>query len=356
MKVIYSTNYYNVLQQTEGEKGVKRPAESPHPQHVAPSQREERGDGANPTADQPVPPAEVQEVEVTAADDGPVPPEPIDVPIPKPVRAKTRPRIAPQGARNLAAAAADDGDGEVVEPANDTLERRMEALRLDEQQVSLQCQVSDVDLQNTIMRHGIYQLFCLVGSKEKEKSNGIHCCIIIPKSYSACKYFWHFFQAHISDLDEEGAKSLLRLVVDRLPREVMSIVRQAECPTHTPAPYCICGMCAPMETPRMDLCCGLTPCITTKQTFYDLCLKPNVIEIAGILNYAEHFFDLPDFSASKFRNQSYRFYTLWQHGKLGKGNRKCPPSCVVLAVRRQFPAPDGHYRGYESVDEDGADI
>ena len=86
--------------------------------------------------------------------------------------------------------------------------------------------------------------------------------------------------------------------------------------------------------------------------FNDLCLKPHVIEVAGILNYVDHFHDDPDFAATRWRNASYRFFVLWMWGKLGYGNRVVVPSCCVKKIRQQFPSPDGRYKGYMSNDEE----
>lgn len=54
----------------------------------------------------------------------------------------------------------------------------------------------------------------------------------------------------------------------------------------------------------------------------------------------------PDYSSNSFRKAAYRQYCLWKYGKLGKGNRRVLPSCVVLTIRRYYPAPDGVYMGY----------
>ncbi len=59
--------------------------------------------------------------------------------------------------------------------------------------------------------------------------------------------------------------------------------------------------------------------------------------------------DIPDYTPKCWRNQSYRFYTLWQHAKLSRHVRRCPPSCVVTAIRKQFPKVEGEYADYESV-------
>lgn len=98
----------------------------------------------------------------------------------------------------------------------------------------------------------------------------------------------------------------------------------------------------------MNICCNLETCITKTKTFNDLCLNTSVIEIAGIINYCDHFHDSPTFEPRHYRDQSYRMFVLWQHGKLGKGNRVCPPACVVKAIGAKFPSADGTYTGYDS--------
>jgi len=54
----------------------------------------------------------------------------------------------------------------------------------------------------------------------------------------------------------------------------------------------------------------------------------------------------PDYSTNTFQKGAYRQYCLWKYGKLGKGNRRVLPSCVVHAIRRYYPSPDGLYIGY----------
>ena len=56
-----------------------------------------------------------------------------------------------------------------------------------------------------------------------------------------------------------------------------------------------------------------------------------------------------DFSA--YRNAAYRSFTLWAHGRLGFGNRRPVPSCVVAMIRQRFPEPNGEYVGYHEVQD-----
>ena len=40
-------------------------------------------------------------------------------------------------------------------------------------------------------------------------------------------------------------------------------------------------------------------------------------------------------------------YILWRYEKLGKGNRRMWPSCMVLTIRHIFPADDENYMGFK---------
>lgn len=49
-------------------------------------------------------------------------------------------------------------------------------------------------------------------------------------------------------------------------------------------PGCSCGICTLFTDPRMNICCGQRPCITSKPEFKNLCLRHDVLEVAIILN------------------------------------------------------------------------
>lgn len=53
-----------------------------------------------------------------------------------------------------------------------------------------------------------------------------------------------------------------------------------------------------------------------------------------------------DYEMNSFRKAAYRQFILWKYGKLGKGNRRVCPSCVVRLVRQTYPALDGQYMGF----------
>lgn len=102
----------------------------------------------------------------------------------------------------------------------------------------------------------------------------------------------------------------------------------------------------------MNFCCEQDQCVTLEQTFHDL-TKRSVLEIAGILNYCDKFHQVPDFTDNnKYRNAAYRFFILWQVGRLGRGVRVCPPACVVARIRQMYPRNDQNYTGYESFEDD----
>ena len=96
--------------------------------------------------------------------------------------------------------------------------------------------------------------------------------------------------------------------------------------------WCKCGKCRPMPLPIENLCCKQRPCITTVDTFESIVLDSNVLSVA-IVNRCDTFVDEPDYSPQSYRKAAYRQWIMWQHGYLGRANRKVIPSCVVWKVR-----------------------
>ena len=75
--------------------------------------------------------------------------------------------------------------------------------------------------------------------------------------------------------------------------------------------------------------------------FNTVCLDREVLQLA-IRARCDISADEPDYSTQSYRKAAYRQYTLWKFGKLGRGNRKILPSCVVIVIRQAYPAPDGN--------------
>ena len=112
--------------------------------------------------------------------------------------------------------------------------------------------------------------------------------------------------------------------------------------------WCKCGHCAIMPTQEENKCCTTVqrPCISRTNLFRQLVIDGNVLEIA--MRYREDMLVLNNVRNNQnFRHAAYRQYVLWQHGRLGRGNRRVVPSCCVMAIRARYPSPNGIYTGYK---------
>lgn len=136
-----------------------------------------------------------------------------------------------------------------------------------------------------------------------------------------------------------GGLELLQSVVNTEPQD------NPTQPSNLPG-WCICGRCRSMPTPAENVCCRKRPCITTLEFFQSAVLDMNVLSIA-IVNRSDMFADDPDYSPSGYRKAAYRQWVLWNHGYLGRANRRVIPSCCVWAVRNKYPSPGGHYLGFK---------
>ncbi|KAM7302003.1 putative serine carboxypeptidase CPVL [Ixodes scapularis] len=117
--------------------------------------------------------------------------------------------------------------------------------------------------------------------------------------------------------------------------------------------WCDCGRCTAMPTTRECFCCRELPqavrkqpaeCITVHTDFFKLCLDVAVLAVAycevrekGL----EHSHELHE----KYRFVAYRQFTRWMWGRLGAGNRRVLPACVVEKIRKTFPSQQ--YTGFK---------
>ena len=110
--------------------------------------------------------------------------------------------------------------------------------------------------------------------------------------------------------------------------------------------WCICSRCQPMDTSTENVCCGKRNCITSYTHFFRICLDQQVLTVA-IHQRADLRADPISYSPESYRKAAYRQYILWVYKKLGRGNRRVCPSCVVMAIREWYPSPSGVYMGYK---------
>ena len=109
--------------------------------------------------------------------------------------------------------------------------------------------------------------------------------------------------------------------------------------------WCVCGVCRVMPTEEENKCCGKICCVTSFVTFQNTCTDRDILLIA-IRARCDIRVEDPDYSTNSYRKAAYRQYILWRYKKLGRGNRRVCPSCVVLTIRHIFPADDGNYMGF----------
>ena len=103
--------------------------------------------------------------------------------------------------------------------------------------------------------------------------------------------------------------------------------------------WCTCGVCRPMPTPEEVNCCGKRVCVTSYALFQNICIDREVLSVA-IRARCDIRVEEPDYASNSFRKAAYRQFILWQFDKMGRGNRKVCPACVVRVVREAYPALD----------------
>ena len=92
--------------------------------------------------------------------------------------------------------------------------------------------------------------------------------------------------------------------------------------------------------------CGKRTCALSYHMFAHCIINRNVLELA--IKYhcdtrAEDF----DFSTNAMKKAAYRQFTTWKYGRLGRGNRKHNPACILRMIREAHPSPTNEYIGYK---------
>ncbi|XP_063956777.1 uncharacterized protein LOC129269420 isoform X1 [Lytechinus pictus] len=180
-------------------------------------------------------------------------------------------------------------------------------------------------------------------------------------------------QTHIVERREERLQELRELILNFTLEEIQQLMlsvaernsgmlldlmrappeqeRQPQPPENLLPGWCVCTNCRPMRRDVEMVCCGLQPvnCISLTEHFAAI-LDPFVVNLqrrgAREAHNLEDDNQAPGAEHNRIRWQVYRSYTLWQHGRLGAGNRVVIPSCVVTRTRSRYPDPNDHYTGF----------
>lgn len=157
----------------------------------------------------------------------------------------------------------------------------------------------------------------------------------------------------VDNLDPGAMRNLLRNLAERQPALVLEVWEQqpqAAGPVPQDQPHwCNCGKCKEMHGMLEEVCCrgGLDNCLSLEPEMDALVLDPGVLDIARLTMGDMFGVQGNNNEPNKMmRHVAYRQFTLWQYGRLGRGNRNVIPSCVVSRIRAVYPSPNGQYTGY----------
>ncbi|XP_070570981.1 P2X purinoceptor 7-like [Ptychodera flava] len=126
--------------------------------------------------------------------------------------------------------------------------------------------------------------------------------------------------------------------------------------------WCKCGNCGIMSTLQECICCaelslpesrlGDECCISSNESFQTVCLNQDVLDITLIrLHDVRRDNIVYPHDNRTYRWAAYTQFIYWSYGRLGKGNRRVVPSCVVQHIRRKYPEPSGIYVGFKDCEQ-----
>ena len=166
------------------------------------------------------------------------------------------------------------------------------------------------------------------------------------KLYPLIIFIVYFFQefAATLDLPTKGGilVHLLRMGRRRpdFAKTLVTVDSATEPPSSdTQAPdWCKLRICLPMHNDEENVCCRRVACFTRFQTLTianteTLCIK------------ARYSLTSSTFAAKPLGKL---VTASLHHSKLGKGNRRVLPACVVSRIKAQYPAPYSRYMGYRA--------
>nr|XP_055062721.1 uncharacterized protein LOC129445787 [Misgurnus anguillicaudatus] len=183
--------------------------------------------------------------------------------------------------------------------------------------------------------------------------------------------------------DELRQMDLERTERERMDREVEQVEAGATAAAvrHRVADkwWCTCFKCELMQTEVESYCCHefdlIMPQIQDLSIDEDASVSASVCitnhkDFPAILNAGvlQTFFHIPkinwkkrprpagpngQLSSEQYRLVAYRIVMEWalKGEKLGPGNRKVLPSCVVELIRKTYPSPNGQYAGFKESED-----
>ncbi|XP_041854843.1 P2X purinoceptor 7 isoform X2 [Melanotaenia boesemani] len=119
--------------------------------------------------------------------------------------------------------------------------------------------------------------------------------------------------------------------------------------------WCKCDCCAPASLPHEQLCCRWRDgaCITSSSLFQQLVLHRSLLE--AILLYQDPLSSAAGVvQTTALRHCAYRQYINWRFGLPANNANPVIPSCCVWRIRKEYPSPDGQYRGFTPTMKESA--